>query len=78
MATVVVPYGKGTRILNILLKRTESTKDISERSRRRLGTHRDKMGCVFLSLRGLGGLGEEGSFEIASRGHGEAEWCLCV
>ena len=60
MAAVAVPYGpigKGTRILNRLLKRTESTKDVSERGRRTLG---HPLGQKRMSVSDLAGMGRSG------------------
>lgn len=51
------PIGKGTKILNRLLKRTESTKDISERSRRTLG---HPLGHKRMSVSDLTGIGRSG------------------
>ena len=60
MAAIAVshgPIGKGARILNRLLKRTESTKDISERSRRTLG---HPLGQKRMSVSDLVGMGRHG------------------
>lgn len=51
------PIGKGTKILNRLLKRTESTKDLSERSRRTLG---HPLGMKRMSVSDLAGMGKSG------------------
>lgn len=51
------PMGKGARILNRLLKRTESTKDISERSRRTIG---HPLGQKRMSVSDLAGMGRSG------------------
>lgn len=58
--TITVPHGpigKGTRILNRLLKRTDSTKDVSEKSRKALG---HPLGHKRMSVSDLAGMGRAG------------------
>jgi len=69
MAIVAIPHGpigKGTRILNRLLKRTDSTKDVSERGRRTLG---HPLGQKRMSVSDLAGMGRSGRKDHLRRLH---------
>lgn len=61
--TIIVPHGpigKGTRILNRLLRRTDSTKDVNEKSRKALGHPLGHKRVSVSDLTGMGKVGKKG------------------